>query len=50
MGAFAEFECELTRERTREGIARAMAEGKPVGKHGPDKKLRRRRGDTKMSY
>ena len=44
MGAFAEFERELIRERTREGIARAMAEGKPVGKRGPDKKPRRRRG------
>ena len=43
MGAFAEFERELIRERTREGIARAMAEGKPVGKRGPDKKPRRRR-------
>ena len=30
-------------ERTREGMARAAAEGKPVGKRGPDKKPRRRR-------
>ena len=43
MGAFAEFERELIRERTREGIARAQAEGKPVGKRGPDKKPRCRR-------
>ena len=43
MAAFAEFERELIRERTREGIARARAEGKPVGKRGPDKKPRRRR-------
>ena len=44
MGAFAEFERELIRERTREGIARARAEGKPIGKRGPDKKPRRKRG------
>ncbi len=31
------------RVRTREGIARARAEGKPIGKRGPDKKPRRRR-------
>ena len=37
MGAFAEFERELIRERTREGIARARAEGRPIGKRGPDK-------------
>ena len=44
MGAFAEFERELIRERTREGIARARAEGKPIVKRGPGKKLRRKRG------
>ena len=44
MGAFAELERELIRERTREGIARARAEGKPIGKRGPDKKPRRKRG------
>ena len=43
MGAFAEFERELIRERTREGVARARAEGKPIGKRGPDKKPRRKR-------
>lgn len=31
MAAFAEFERELIRERTREGMARARAEGKPIG-------------------
>ena len=44
MGAFAEFERELIRERTREGIARARAEGKPIGKRGPDRKPRRKKG------
>ena len=44
MGAFAEFERELIRERTREGMARARAEGKPIGKRGPDKKPHRKRG------
>ena len=43
LAAFAEFERELLRERTREGMARARAEGKPIGKRGPDKKPRRRR-------
>ena len=37
MGAVAEFERELIWERTREGIARARAEGRPIGKRGPDK-------------
>ena len=41
--AFAEFERKPIRERTREGMVRAQAEGKPVGKRGPDKKPRRRR-------
>ena len=44
MTAFAEFERELIRERTREGIARARAEGKPIGKRGPNEKPRRKRG------
>ena len=43
MGAFAEWERELIRERVLEGMARARAEGKPIGKRGPDKKPRRRR-------
>ena len=43
LAAFAEFERELIRERTLEGMARAAAEGKPIGKRGPDKKPRRRR-------
>ena len=44
MGAFAELERELIQERTREGMARAAAEGKPIGKRGPDPRPRRRRG------
>ena len=44
MGAFAEWERELIRERVLEGMARARAETKPIGKRGPDKKPRRRRG------
>ena len=44
MGAFAEFERELISERIREGMARAAAEGKPIGKGGPDRRPRRRRG------
>ena len=43
MGAFAEWERELIRERVLEGMARARAEGRPIGKRGPDKKPRRRR-------
>ena len=43
LAAFAEFERELISERTREGMARARAEGKPIGKRGPDRKPRRRR-------
>ena len=46
MGAFAEFERELIRERTREGIARARAEGKPIGKRGPDKKATEKKGGS----
>lgn len=40
LGAFAEFEREIIRERTREGLARA----KNVGKRGKDKKPRKKRG------
>lgn len=40
MAAFAEFERELIRERTREGLKRA----KNVGKRGKDKKPRKKRG------
>ena len=43
LAAFAECERELIRESTLEGMARAAAEGKPIGKRGPDKKPRRRR-------
>ena len=43
LAAFAEFERGLVSERTREGMARAAADGKPIGKRGPDKKPRRRR-------
>jgi DNA invertase Pin-like site-specific DNA recombinase len=40
MGAFAEFEREIIRERTREGMKTA----KNVGKRGKDKKPRKKRG------
>ena len=50
MAAFAEFERELIRERTREGMARAAAEGKPIGKRGPDKRPRRRRSDSGVTH
>ena len=40
MGAFAEFEREMIRERTREGLKNA----KNVGKRGKDKKPRQKRG------
>lgn len=40
LGAFAEFERELIRERTREGLKKA----KNVGKRGKDKKPRKKRG------
>ena len=40
MGAFAEFEREIIRERTKEGLRFA----KNVGKRGKDKKPRRKRG------
>ena len=44
IGAFAEFERELISERIREGMARAAAEGKPIGQRGPDRRPRWRRG------
>lgn len=40
MGAFAEFEREMIRERTREGLKHASN----IGKRGKDKKPRRKRG------
>lgn len=40
MGAFAEFEREIIRERTKEGLRNA----KNVGKRGKDKKPRKKRG------
>jgi len=40
MGAFAEFEREIIRERTREGLKNA----KGVGKRGKDRKPRKKRG------
>ena len=40
MGAFAEFEREIIRERTKEGMKNA----KNVGKRGKDKKARKKRG------
>lgn len=40
LGAFAEFERNLISERTKEGMKRA----KNVGKRGPDKKPRKKRG------
>jgi DNA invertase Pin-like site-specific DNA recombinase len=40
MGAFAEFEREIIRERTKEGLKKA----KNVGKRGKDKKPRQKRG------
>ena len=43
MGAFAEFERELIRERTREGMANSPNRHK-VGKRGKDKKPRQKRG------
>ena len=40
LGAFAEFERNLISERTKEGLKRAQG----VGKRGPDKRPRRKRG------
>lgn len=44
IGAMAEFECDLISERTKLGLRRAKAEGKPIGKRGKDKKKRRTSG------
>ena len=48
LAAFAEFERELIRERTREGMARVREQGTKsgigIGKRGPDKRTRLRRG------
>ena len=46
MGAFAEFERNIIRERTIEGMKRA----KNVGKRGKDKKPRKRRGGPKRAW
>ena len=43
MGAFAEFEREIIRERTKEGLKKAIG----VGKRGKDKKQRKPRGVLK---
>jgi site-specific DNA recombinase len=43
MGAFAEFEREIIRERTKEGLRKAIG----VGKRGKDKKHRKQRGGLK---
>ena len=43
MGAFAEFERELIRERTREGLANS-SKRHLIGKRGKDKKPRKKRG------
>ena len=49
MGAFAEWERELIRERVREGMARVREQGTKsgigIGKRGKDKGPRRRRGN-----
>ncbi|MDD5287364.1 MAG: recombinase family protein [Desulfuromonadaceae bacterium] len=39
----ARMESERRSERTKAGLQRAMKEGKPVGKRGPDKKKRKKR-------
>lgn len=45
MGAFAEFEREIIRERTKEGLRKAIG----VGKRGKDKKQRKGRGVLKKA-
>jgi len=42
-GWVARMESQRLSERTKAGMKRAMANGKPVGKRGPDKKKRQRR-------
>jgi len=44
IGAFAELEREIIRERIIAGLERARAEGKPIGKRGKDRKPRNRLG------
>jgi len=46
LGAFAEFEREIIRERTREGLRNAVN----VGKRGKDKKPRKKRGGLRKSF
>ena len=49
MGAFAEFERNIISERTKEGMRKAVN----VGKRGPDKKTRKKRGvlrNAKFNY
>ena len=42
-GWVARMESQRLSERTKAGMRRAIADGKPVGKRGPDKRKRRRR-------
>lgn len=44
LAVFANFERDRIQERTLLGIARARALGKPIGKRGPDKRPRKKRG------
>jgi len=44
LAALAEFELDQIRENVRAGLARARAQGKAVGKRGPDKKPRKKTG------
>jgi DNA invertase Pin-like site-specific DNA recombinase len=44
VGAFAELEREIIRERIKAGLDRARSEGKPIGKRGKDKKPRNKLG------
>jgi len=46
MASFAEFERNIISERTREGLRKA----KNVGKRGPDKKPRKKRGGLRKAY
>jgi putative DNA-invertase from lambdoid prophage Rac len=43
-GWVARMESHRRSERTKAGLERARREGKPIGKRGPDKKKRKRRG------
>lgn len=42
-GWIARMESQRQSERTKAGLERARAQGKPIGKRGPDKKKRKRR-------